>query len=239
MPKTHWSGGADRASLLGMTQTRRYYQLVFIWLRDLAMFQRYLQLARPVVERYGGALERMLAPTSVSAENVTKPDIVNVVYYEDEFAYYRMNGDPEFREVVPLRSQSIDMLTIEGNPREETQSLADLAREDLGRRLYRVEIVRFGTRGAGGYRAYEEASVPILEEYGYRVERTLSVDSASRCPFQPDLVKIAYFDRRDGLARVEQDARHRRLERDLYPAIVAQSMLLLGEVHPMSIGEPR
>ena len=55
----------------------RYYQVVFIWMKDPVKFGRYHELLGPVVQRYGGDLERMLAPDTIYAEGMRKPDIVN------------------------------------------------------------------------------------------------------------------------------------------------------------------
>jgi uncharacterized protein (DUF1330 family) len=232
MPKTNWSLSRESNKHADMTNSLKYYQLVFIWMKDPKTFGRYLELARPVVERYGGALERMINPQSIYAEKLGKPDVVNIVYYNDKAAYHGMNNDPDFKKVVPLRSQSIDMITIEGPSLGGT-----LTHERLADRLYLVEVARFGSRGADGYRAYETESNPVMEKYGYHVERTMGVDSASGFAFKPDVVKVAYFDRRDGMDRLQQDAGHHRIERELYPMAVPESVWVIGEVHPMTLGQ--
>ena len=56
---------------LGMTRATevgRYHQVVFIWMKDPETFSRYVELLRPLVEPYGGALERMLVPEAIHGE---------------------------------------------------------------------------------------------------------------------------------------------------------------------------
>jgi uncharacterized protein (DUF1330 family) len=213
-----------------MTHALRYYQLVFIWMKDPQTFGRYLELAKPVVERYGGALERMIDPQGIRAKKLTKPDVINIVYYADQAAYHALNHDPEFEAVVPMRSKSIDMISIEGPPLGGA-----VTPDDLSHRRYVVELARFGDRAANGYREYEIASNPVLAKYGYHVERTMAVDSAFGFPFKPNLVKVAYFDRSDGMEQLQRDPEHQRIESELYPGVAPESVRVTGVVHPMSI----
>jgi uncharacterized protein (DUF1330 family) len=218
---------------LSMSRDARtpYYQLVFIQVRDAEKFGRYLGRMRPIVLRYGGALERMLAPEVVYAEWMAKPDAVNVVYYDDKEAFQAFNRDPAFREIEHLRAESIEMRVVSGVPIS-----GEVAPGDAGDRLYVVEVARYGARGVDGYRAYEAEADPVMARYGYHVERVLAPDAAVGFPFEPTLVKVAYFDRASGMDRLHQDPAHERLEKELYPAAVSQSVWLIGRVHPSTLG---
>jgi uncharacterized protein (DUF1330 family) len=207
--------------------SERYYQLVFIGLKDPAMFHRYCELSAPIVRPYGGALERMLAPTAIHADAVAKPDIVNVVYYDSRDAFRDLSRDPAFREVLPLRSASITMATVDGPSRRGAVVPGDPAT-----RHYLVEVARYGARGARGYEEYEAEVEPVMARYGYHVERVLVPDDVSGFPFRPDVVKIAYFDTADGMDRLHRDPAHARIETELYPAAVQQSVWVVGGVHP-------
>lgn len=209
---------------------KRYYQVVFIRMKDAPMFARYLELMAPIVRAYGGDLERMLAPQAIYADRVAKPDTVNVVFYEDRDAFAAFNRDPEFRKIAHLRAESIDMVAVGGLPVE-----GRVSNERLGERVYAVEIARFGPKGAAGYRAYEAEADPTMRNYGYHVERVLKPDAASGLPFTPDLVKVAYFDTPDGMDRLHNDPAHTRIERDLYPSAVAESVWVVGMVHPSTL----
>jgi uncharacterized protein (DUF1330 family) len=211
---------------------RRYYQVVFIWMKDPVTFGRYRELLGPVVQRYGGGLERMLAPDTIYAEGMPKPDIVNIVFYDDSDAFAAFNKDPEFEQIVHLRSESIDMVSVAGLPIGGA-----VTQEELAKRRYLVEVARFGPQGATGYQHYEAQAEPVMNRYGYHVERRLAPDLASGFPFEPDLVKVAYFDSPDGIERFHTDAAHHHIENELYSAAVQQSVWVVGQVHPMMLGE--
>ncbi|MFZ5896258.1 MAG: DUF1330 domain-containing protein [Myxococcota bacterium] len=204
-------------------QSPRYYQIVLIWLKDQEKFQRYLELLPPIVSRYGGALERALTPESIHPESLSKPSVVNIVYYSDQEAFQQLALDPDFRAIVQLRSESIDMMAINGVAIE-----GEVVNETVRERLYFVEVARFGPGGATAYAEYERESSPVLAEYGYRVERVISPDSASGLAFQPDVARVAYFAPASGMARFHQDPRHERIERELYPAVTSDSLWIVG-----------
>src|SRR5262245_5546352 len=82
----------------------RYYQVVFIWMKDPVTFGRYAALVEPVVRPYGGGLERRLIPNAIYAEGMPKPDIVNIVFCDSRAAFAAFEQDPEFAKIVHLRS---------------------------------------------------------------------------------------------------------------------------------------
>jgi uncharacterized protein (DUF1330 family) len=186
-----------------------------------------------VVRPYGGGLERQLIPDAIYAQGIPKPDIVNIVFYDDRAALVAFDKDPEFVKIVHLRSESIDMAAVAGVPVG-----GDVAQTDVGNRLYLVEVARFGPQGAQGYQDYEEQAEPVMHRYGYHIERRLAPDSASGFPFQPDVVKVAYFDSPDGMERLYEDPAHPRIENELYPAAVQQAVWVVGRAHPMTL-EPK
>ena len=57
----------------------RYPQLVFIWFKDRAKFARYGELVAPIVEPYGGRLDRQFRADALYAEGLERPDVVNLV----------------------------------------------------------------------------------------------------------------------------------------------------------------
>jgi uncharacterized protein (DUF1330 family) len=212
------------------SETQRYYQVVFIWMKDPTKFRHYLELMSPIVQRYGGGLERMLSPEVIYAEGIAKPDTINVVFYDSRDAFVAFTQDPELQKIVHLRSESIDMVAIGGLPIR-----GQVTDERLDERIYAVEMARFGSSGAAGYRAYEEQAGPIMQRYGYHVERVLAPDAVSGLPFTPDIVKVAYFDSPDGMDRVRRDPAHHRIESELYPSAVERSVWVIAKVHPSMI----
>ena len=222
------SGGAHG----GDPALSRYYQVVFIWMRDPETFGCYCDLARPVVAPYGGMLERMLLPEAVVGDGMAKPDIVNIVFYDSGAAFAALDADPQFQRIVPMRTASIDMASIEGRPIGGASS-----QERVEDRRYLVEVAQFGPLGSRGYADYEAQAEPLMSRHGYRVERVLRPDAASGFPFTPDVVKVASFDGA-GLEAWHQDEAHQRVAQELYPAAVRQSIWLTGRVHPATLNTP-
>jgi uncharacterized protein (DUF1330 family) len=203
----------------------RFYELVLVWLEDAPKFARYLELLAPIVEHYGGRLERRFTPDSMVAEGMTKPDFVNLVSYESSEAFQQFLADPRFAAIAQLRAESIEMAAVGGC------SVRDgLDERGVASRLYVLEIARFGTGGTKGYAAYEAEAEPVMGPYGYHVERTVAVDRerVAGFTFTPDLVKVAYFDDPSGLTRLGHDPAHARIESELYAGAVVSSVWIVA-----------
>ncbi|MBL4684409.1 MAG: DUF1330 domain-containing protein [Nannocystaceae bacterium] len=213
---------------------QRYYEVVFIWVKDPEKFNEYLTKSAPIVQRYGGSLERMLVPDEIYAKGIEKPDIVNIVYYDSAQAVADMNRDPDFKAVVHLRTESIDMIAVGG-----VAAGGVVTQNALKDRTYLVEIAEYSDKGAAGYRTYETEAEPVMEKYGYHVERTLSLDKVSGFPFPGAVAKIAYFDSPDGMEKMHGDPLHDHIETELYPAATGRSAWVIGHVHPMTLGAPQ
>jgi uncharacterized protein (DUF1330 family) len=205
------------------SQDRRYFQLVLLWPRDRALFARYLERLRAVIEPYGAGLDRQLRPHTVYGQGVQLPETVNLVFYRDREAFTAFAHDPRFAEILPLRTESTAMASVEGRSGRGAAEVGDASK-----RLYLVELAKLGAGGPAAYRAYEAEAEPVMARYGYRVDRVLEPETASGFPFRPDVVKVASFDSPDGMERLHRDPAHQRLERELYPAAVADSLWLLG-----------
>lgn len=213
-----------------MRENARYYQVVLIWLKDPQKFGRYVELMRPIVDRYGGALERMLAPDTVHAEGIQKPDVINIVYYDDKAAFMAFHADAEFQHIVHLRTESTEMMSVQGLPTAGSPTSTNLER-----RRYVLEFARYGAQGAEGYKRYETEAEALMGTHGYHVERVLTPDSVADFPFKPDLVKVAYFDDPAGMANVHADPAHHRLETELYARAVQESVWVVAGAHPASL----
>jgi uncharacterized protein (DUF1330 family) len=201
----------------------RYYQLVFLWIEDREKFARYVELVTPVVAPHGGRLDRQITPTSFVGEGIQRPHVVNLVSSPSREAFDAFHRDEGFRRVVHLRSESTRMASAQGKSlRGEAQP------GDAQRRLYLVELARLADGGEAAYRAYEAEAEPVMARYGYRVERVFVPDSASGLPFTPDIVKVASFEDVDAIDRMHGDPMHRRIEQELYPRAVRESLWVIG-----------
>jgi len=207
----------------------RYYQIVLIQLKDPPKFAQYIEQMAPVVRRYGGALERALVPETVYAQGIFKPDTINVVHYDSREAYKAFNADPEFQAIEHLRAESIAMAGLGGLPVR-----GDVVSGNASERLYVLELARLGPGGIQSYHAYEEQAEPVMRRFGYHVERVLAPDAVMGLPFTPDLAKVAYFDGLDGMDRLHKDPAHERIEKELYPEAVAESIWVVARAQRAS-----
>jgi uncharacterized protein (DUF1330 family) len=167
---------------------RTYHQLVLIWIRDPAMFAEYLRELPPIVARYGGAADLSLRPTAIWADGLTRPDIVNLVHYDDREAYQRFTSDPDFSRIEPLRAGSVDLLTYDGY-----LATADPSPAGVPGRVYNVELASYRDGTGEAYRMYEARGEARMREYGYRVEYVLAAGTAPVGRPRPDLIKISSF----------------------------------------------
>jgi uncharacterized protein (DUF1330 family) len=152
---------------------RTYHQLVFIWIRDPAMFAEYQRQVRPVVARYGGAADVSLHPTTIWADGLDLPDVVNLVHCDDHDAFRRFQADPDFVRIEPLRAASVDLLTVEGY-----LTTADPSPAGTPGRVYNIELASYRDGTGEAYRRYEERGEARMREYGYHVEYVLAAETA-------------------------------------------------------------
>jgi uncharacterized protein (DUF1330 family) len=202
----------------------RYYQLVLLWPRDPAKFASYLERVRPLVEPYGAGLERQFSVRELFADGLKQPETVNLVYYGSRDDFSAFHGDQRFREIVHLRTESTDLASVEG-----PSVRGDVGAGAAAERVYLIEIARYDSGGAAAYRAYEAEAEPVMARYGYHVERAIRPETASGLPFEPDLVKVAYFDAPDGMERMHRDPAHAHIETVLYPRAVSQSVWIVAK----------
>lgn len=209
------------------TPTGPYHQLVLIWLRDAPTFRSYQEQVQAIAARYG-ALDQMFAPQSLYPEGLSKPDILNLVHYNGYADVSALQADPDFQRVLPMRTASIDMASVSG-----WSEWADERPNANTERLYLIEIARLGAGGRAAYDRYNARAREAMAAYGYHVERRLRADQAAGLPFEPDVVQIAYFDDPAGMDAFHRDPAHAELERS-YGEVVAESVWILGAVHPDS-----
>jgi uncharacterized protein (DUF1330 family) len=209
------------------TSDSRYFQLALLWLRDREKFARYASLVAPIVRPYGAGLACQFLPTTIYAEGMDRPDVVNLVYYESQAAYHEFMRDPAFKQIVHLRSESIAMASVEGSL---AGTFAAGARPE--QRLYVLELARLGRGGQHGYEAYENEAEPVMTRYSYEVNGMLRPDGSSGLSFTPDVVKIASFTSAADLERMHEDPAHSRIENVLYPEAVAESVWLVANAAP-------
>jgi uncharacterized protein (DUF1330 family) len=209
---------------------RKYHQLVLIWISDSAKYQEYLQKLRPIVARYGGKADKIFQPTSIWAEDLETPHIVNLVHYDSKKSFDEFRDDPDFKKIVHLRSESIKMISFEGYLAVENPSL-----EGLKERLYNIELVYYKNGSPDAYRKYEAEGERKMKEYGFEIEFVLDVEAKSAEVRQPDLAKISYFKSATDRANFDKDPMHKTIEEELYPTAIDKVIWISGQIHPMML----
>jgi uncharacterized protein (DUF1330 family) len=198
-----------------------------IWVNDSAKYQEYLQKLRPVVAKYGGIADRIFQPTSIWAEGLETPHIVNLVHYDSKEAFEALREDPDFKKIVHLRSESIHMMSFEGYMSVENPSL-----EGVKERLYNIELAYYRNRSPETYRKYEAEGEKKMKEYGFEIEYVMDMDVKSGEERQPDLAKISYFKSATDKSNFEKNPMHKTIEEELYPAAIDKVIWISGQIHP-------
>jgi len=76
-------------------------------IRDPATYQRYVEAARPIVEKHGGTY--LLRSDKVSAiSGLSSPERVLLIRFPDQQTLAACFGSKEYKEIAPLREQSTE-----------------------------------------------------------------------------------------------------------------------------------
>lgn len=206
--------GLTMAEELREKAEEKYYQVVMIWLKDPAKFQEYGQKMAPIVSKYGGNGERILSPVESfyggkTGQGLSKPDMVNIVFYDSKEAYEDFENDPEFKQIEHLRSESIKMVAIGGKV-----TGGELKSGNASQRLYMIEVGYFNDNGKN-YKTYEKASKGFNKRLGLNKERVLIPDQVWGDIEIPDLVTVKYIDDAADKSKMESDPDHSKIE-ELY-----------------------
>lgn len=213
------------------TTNGKYYELVLIWVQDPAKFQEYGQKVGPIVQKYGGGMDKIFAPSSIYANGMEQPHIVNLVHYDSKEAYEKFVGDTEFKKIEHLRNESIKMMSFRGYLTIDNSSF-----ENLAERSYNIELANYKSGNNTAYKKYEEEGENKMKKYGFNVEFKLDIkEHTSTLNSPPDFAKISFFNNPSGMAEFEKDPAHKLIEEQLYPNATDNVIWITGVVHPMML----
>ncbi len=205
---------------------KRYYQVVFIWVKDPVKFQEYGEKMGPIVSKYGGAGERILSPiNSIYAGNskIEQPHMVNIVYYDSKEAYEQFEQDPDFLKIKHLRSESIEMAGIGGYAIG-----GELSSGGVAERLYMLEMAYFKDGKAKPYDTYRKKSKDFYDKHRLFTERILEPDNVFGNIQMPDRVSILYHDTESRKDQLQEDPRHKEIE-GLYVEAISDLIWIEGK----------
>lgn len=213
------------------TSDKKYYELVLIWVKDPAKFEEYGAKVTPIVQKYGGGIDKMFAPSSIYAEDLEQPHIVNLVYYESKEAYTNFTNDPDFKAIEHLRNEGIDMISFRGYLNTNNPSF-----ENLEERMYNIELANYKDGDKSTYKIYENEGEDKMKKYGFETEFVLDIDvQSSPLNGQLDFAKISFFKNEASMSDFEKDPAHKLIEEELYPNATENVIWISGKIHPMML----
>jgi hypothetical protein len=184
----------------------------------------------PIVTKYGGNGDRSFIPSTIWADGVDLPHVINLVHYDTKDAYENFKIDPEFLAIEHLRSESTKIISFEGYLRG--QPMPKITTE-LSDREYNIEIVTYKNGSSELYRKYEAEGEAKMKPYGFNVEFVLDVEPKSNSHNAPDIVKISYFNSVVEKQNFEKDPSHQLVEKILYPAAIGKVIWIAAKILPM------
>jgi uncharacterized protein (DUF1330 family) len=89
-----------------------YYAVRMLWVRDQETWDRYQEMARPVLARHKVRVEHWLVTDGIVGEEIDKPDLIVVTSYPSAAAYEAFENDPDFKQASVLRDTGARLVTV-------------------------------------------------------------------------------------------------------------------------------
>ncbi len=90
----------------------RYYAVRMLWVRDHDIWQKYQEMAKPILERHKVRVEHWLETDKIVGEGVDKPDLIVVTSYPSPEAFVAFESDPDFKKASALRDTGAKLVTV-------------------------------------------------------------------------------------------------------------------------------
>ncbi len=90
----------------------RYYAVRMIWVRDQDTWDKYQEMARPILARHEVQMEHWLVTDGIVGEGVDKPDLIAVTSYPSAAAFEAFENDPDFEKASALRDTGAKLVTV-------------------------------------------------------------------------------------------------------------------------------
>ncbi len=91
---------------------QRYYAVRMLWVHDQETWEKYQEMARPILARHDVRVEQWLMTDGIVGEGIDRPDLIVVTSYSSEEAFAAFEGDPDFRMASALRDQGAKLVTV-------------------------------------------------------------------------------------------------------------------------------
>lgn len=90
----------------------RYYAVRMLWVQDKEMWQRYQEMAKPILDRHDVRVEHWLETDRIVGEGLEKPDLIVVTSYPSPAALEAFEGDPDLKEAAAVRDKGAKLVTV-------------------------------------------------------------------------------------------------------------------------------
>ncbi|MBW2161588.1 MAG: DUF1330 domain-containing protein [Deltaproteobacteria bacterium] len=90
----------------------RYYAVRMIWVRDQEIWEKYQEMAKPILGRHNVQVEHWLETDKIVGEGVDKPDLIVVTSYPSAAALAAFESDPDFKKASALRDTGAKLVTV-------------------------------------------------------------------------------------------------------------------------------
>jgi uncharacterized protein (DUF1330 family) len=183
-----------------------------IWVKDSVKFKNYSEKLQSIVKKHEITTERLLSPITTSypgtyAQNLSKPDMISVVYYKNKEIYNKFINDPDYIELSSLRKESVDFIGIGGQSVE-----GEINKGKVAKRLYMIEFSYYSDSDGSNYKDYEDKSIDFYKRNGVELERRIKPkDLTGNIITLPSIVNILYIKSGDS-SQLQKDPEHHNIQ---------------------------
>jgi len=112
MPATLWRRHSTVCREEASMSEDRYYAVRMLWVQDDEIWQRYQEMAKPILDRHDVRVEHWLETDGIAGEGIEKPDLIVVTSYPSPAALEAFEGDPDFKEASAVRDKGAKLVTV-------------------------------------------------------------------------------------------------------------------------------
>ncbi len=90
----------------------RYYAVRMLWVHDQETWEKYQEMAKPILARHNVQVEHWLVTDRIVGEGIDKPDLIVVTSYPSAAALEAFESDSDFKEASDLRDTGAKLVTV-------------------------------------------------------------------------------------------------------------------------------
>ncbi len=90
----------------------RYYAVRMVWVSDQETWEKYQEMAKPILARHKVQVEHWLVTDRIVGEGIDKPDLIAVTSYPSAAAFEAFESDPFFKNASGLRDTGAKLVIV-------------------------------------------------------------------------------------------------------------------------------